>query len=138
MLSKMITAIGSFFIMTLLAVAIAALIAMLGQWYMLQNQTQFIALSMGKYGGYTSEADRSMAEFISEKNLDPQRLDVEVSAIGPVHWGEPLSVTVRYRYLLGERFFPQPIEVPLTTKGRAVSSYLPGLFAGVSYQQPSW
>jgi len=136
MLAKFVAAVTSLFILLGFALCCALLVGMIGQWYALQNEAQYLAVSQGKYGGYTTEADEGLRDFIRERNLDPARLTVEVSAPNaPVPWGTTVWARLTYRFRFGAGNFLAPFEVTLTATGRAVSTYLPGAY-DVVYTSP--
>lgn len=106
-------------------------IVMFGQWCMVQNEAQFIASSMGKWGGYTEQAAQSLQDFSQRINA---HATVQVSSVGPVPWGQAVQakVSVPFKFRLGN------INVgtyTLTGTGQSVSSYL-GNYNGVSYFSP--
>ncbi|MEG6617495.1 hypothetical protein V6C27_13865 [Peptococcaceae bacterium 1198_IL3148] len=139
MLKDMVSTFGMLFILIGFLVAGALFIGMMGQWYALQNQAQFIAVSQGKYGGYTEQADNALKEFVQDMNLEPTKVDVYVSAPNsPVPWGTTVKaeVTNHFRFKVGT-FLDITTPIKLTGRGRAVSSYMPGTYT-VTYTSPSY
>ncbi|MBO8128246.1 MAG: hypothetical protein H0Z39_03480 [Peptococcaceae bacterium] len=137
MLHKVIATFGALFIILGVTLSGALLVGMIGQWYVVTNQAQFLAESQGKYGGYTTEAEAAMQQFYHDYNLDPSEVDVYVSAPGgPVPWGTVVTarITVPFKFQVGS--FMTPFEVLLTGYGRSVSTYLPGSY-DVTYTSPS-
>lgn len=137
MLDKVIGIFGAVFVNILFALCGAMFVGLVGEWYALQNEAAYLANSMAKYGGYTTEANAELARFISERGLDRTRLAVQVSAPGgPVPWGTPVraSVTYRFPYRVG-RFVS--FDVPLVGSARAVSAYVPGTYS-VTYTYPAF
>ena len=87
MIDTLIAKLGAIFFIILTFIAGALALEMMSKWFMVHNQAQFIARSMGKYGGYTTEADQNLKEFASEIKANTSNLDVDVSAAGsPVPW----------------------------------------------------
>lgn len=109
-------------------------IAMFGQWLEVQNLAQHVAMSMGKWGGYTVQADNSIDEFASKINCPRSRIRVEVSNAYPVPWGQPVwaRITVPFEFRVGEIYVGT---YELTGVGRSVSSYLQGAY-NVTYTYP--
>lgn len=136
MLDKVMATFGALFVILLFAMTSTLFVGMLGQWYALQNQAQFLASSQGKYGGYTTIADSSLDRFIRDFNMDPAKMNVDVSAPrGPVSYGTVVTAEITYpfEFKVGNAF--TPFTVPLTGRGRSVSTYLPGTY-NVSYTAP--
>jgi len=122
-----------FFFLALTFVA-AVGVTMFVQWGAVQNQAQFVAASMGRWGGYTQEAENAVQEFASRIKLPRHAVRVEVSDPGPVPFGQPVwaRITVPFEFRVG------PFDVgtyDLTGLGRSVSSYLPGAYQ-VGYVSP--
>lgn len=134
MLDKIIATFGALFILLLFAISATLFVGMIGQWYAIQNQAQFIASSEGKYGGYTTIADDSLQEFIKDFNLDKSKLNVTVSApYAPYGTVVTAEVTYPFEFSVGNWF--TPFTVPLTGRGRSVSTYLPNIY-NVNYTVP--
>lgn len=137
MLERVISAFGAFFFIIGFALSAALFIGMMGQWYALQNQAQFIAASEGKYGGYTVEAQNSLDRFISDFKLDRSKVTVEVSAPdAPVPWGTPVWAKVTHTFTFKVGGLVLPFTIPITGVGRSVSTYLPGAY-NVVYCSPT-
>lgn len=137
MLDKVVGTFGALFVILLFTFCGTIFAGLIGEWYALQNEAQFLAQSQGKYGGYTTEANTELQNFVADRRLDRSRLTVQVSAPGaPVPWGTPVRATVTYNfpYRLGRWV---SFDVPVTGRGRAVSTYLRGAY-NVSYTSPSW
>ncbi len=136
MLDKVIATFGALAILLIFAMTSAIFVGMIGQWYALQNQAQFLASSQGKYGGYTVEADNALQEYINDYNLDRSKLTVSVSAPnGPVPYGTSVTAEITYQFEFGIGNWFTPFTVDLTGRGRSVSTYLPGTYS-VSYTAP--
>lgn len=137
MLQKVILTFGIVFVVMLFVLCGAQFIGMIGQWYALQNEAQFLARSQGKYGGYTTEANIELGRFVSTYKLDRSKVRIDASAKGaPVPWGTPVTASVEntYRFkVLG----PISFDVPIKGVGRSVSTYLPGAYS-VTYDVPRW
>lgn len=108
--------------------------ALFGQWFMVQSQAQFVASSMGKWGGYTSEAQQAMNDFASRINVPRSQISVQVSDVGPVPWGKQVwaRVTVPFKFQVGQYNVGT---YSLSGLGRSVSTYLKGAY-NVSYVSP--
>ena len=136
MLDKVIAMFGALFILLGFAMSSTLFVGMICQWYALQNQAQFLASSQGKYGGYTTIADASLDQFINDFRLDRTKIDVTVSAPNaPVPYGTVVTAQVTYpfEFKIGDWF--TPFTVPLSGRGRSVSTYLPGTYS-VTYTAP--
>ena len=137
MLDKIVGTFGALFVILLFTFCGTLFVGLIGEWYAIQNEAQFLAQSQGKYGGYTQEANTELQNFVTTQHLDGSRLTVQVSASGaPVFWGTPVHATVTYNfpYQLGQWV---SFDVPIAGRGRAVSTYLPGAY-NVNYTSPSW
>lgn len=128
---------GAIFFIILVFIAGALALLMMSKWFMVHNEAQFIARSMGKYGGYTTEADRNLKEFAREINADKSNFDAQVSACSPVSWGTVVTSEIRYTYRFAVGEYIPGFDVPLTGRGRSVSTYLDGAY-NVSYTSPSY
>ncbi len=137
MLDRVISLFGILFVLILFAVCGAVFIGMVSQWYALQSEAQFVAAGMSRYGGYTTDIDAQLKNFMSQMKMDRAKAQVKVSAPGaPVPWGTVVTceITYPFRFTVG-KFFP-PFEVPVTGKGISVSAYIPGTLAGLIYTSP--
>lgn len=124
------------FVIIALAMVGALVIGMVGTHDALQNQAQYLAVSQAKYGGYTTEADKSLDEFIEDVGLKRDRLEVEVSAPNhPVPWGTPVYAKVKYYYGFEVGDIVITLPQPLVAEGRAVSTYMPNTY-NVVYTSP--
>lgn len=137
MLDKVIGTIGSLFIILLFVICGAVFVSLIGQWYLIQNEAQFLAQSQGKYGGYTQEANTQLASFISEHNIERSRINVQVSSPGrSTPWGTPVKATINYNFPFRVGNWIN-FNVPLKGVGESVSTYLPGAYS-VTYTNPRW
>lgn len=137
MLQKVIDTFGSLFIIMLFVISGALFTGLVGFWYAVQDEAQFLARSQGKYGGYTQEANNELVTFINDRRLDRGRLRVVVSSPGaPSPWGTPVHATIEYSFpfQVGQLI---SFDVPIKGAGRSVSTYLPGAYS-VAYMHPSW
>lgn len=110
-------------------------VVMFGQWSMVQNEAQMVAVSMGKWGGYTRETESAVADFCQKINVPRSKVKVEVGpSAGPVMWGKTVwaKVSVPFEFKIGEYSVGT---YTLTGKGYSVSTYLPGAYQ-VSYVYP--
>ncbi len=123
------------FLILMVSFTAAVGIIMFGQWCAVQNQAQFVAESMGKWGGYTTDADRAMREFADRINVSKSRIDIEVSNVYPVPWGTPVWVRlyVPFNFSVGNVNVGR---YTLEGVGRSVSSYMPGSGYSASYVYP--
>ena len=136
MLDRMVGTYGMLFIFFIFFFGACACMGMVGQWYTVQDQAQFVAMSEGRYGGYTTDAETSMDQFCQDDHLNRSDVAVQVSAPGaPVPWGTPVTaeVTVPYQFQVGSLL---SFTVPITGVGRSVSSYMPDTY-DVSYTTPA-
>ncbi|MGB9825757.1 MAG: hypothetical protein ACPLRU_03700 [Desulfofundulus sp.] len=135
MLDKVLMIPFSMFMIFMFAFFAVTGIGMFSQWCMVQNEAQFVAASMGKWGGYTADAENSVREFASRINCPRSQIRVEVSAVGPVPWGKGVwaKVSVPFRFKVGKYDVGT---YTLTGLGRSVSTYLEGAY-NVSYVSPS-
>lgn len=134
MLDKVIMLPFTMFIIFLFAFFAVTGMAMFTQWNMVQNQAQFVASSMGKWGGYTAQAENTVRAFADRIGLSRDDVDVEVSSRGPVSWGTPVwaRITIPFEFKVGKYTVGT---YDISGLGRSVSSYLPGGY-GVSYASP--
>lgn len=138
LIDTIIAKFGAIFFIILTFIAGAMALEMMSKWFIVHNQAQFIARSMGKYGGYTTEADKNLKEFASEIKADSSNLDVQVSPAGsPVPWGTVVTCRVKYTYRFAIGAYIPGFDVPLTGRGRSVSTYLDGAYS-VSYTSPAY
>lgn len=134
MLDKVIMLMFAMFLLFLFAFFAVMGVGMFVRWGAVQNQAQFVAASMGKWGGYTQEAENSVREFASRMNLSRHEVRVEVSNVQPVPWGTRVwaRLTVPFDFAVGRY---RVGTYRLTGQGEAVSSYLPGAYQA-SYVSP--
>lgn len=134
MLDKIIMLPFSMFIFFLFAFLSVIGVIMFGQWTMVQNEAQFVASSMGKWGGYTSHAEDIVDRFADKVNLSRNKIKVDVSDVGPIPWGQPIEarITVPFNFELGDY---KVGTYNLTGVGHSVSSNL-GAYSGISYIHP--
>lgn len=134
MLDKVIMLPFSIFIIFLFAFMAVMGICMFSQWCMVQNESQFIASSMGKWGGYTQEADEALSEFADRINCPENSMTVTLSNTNPVAWGKPVyaRLTVPFEFKVGNYNLGT---YNLTGYGQSVSTYLPGAYH-VTYVSP--
>lgn len=139
MLDKIIAFGGVFFLVMFVTVGSILLILGVAQWNSLNAEAQFIASSIGKYGGYTDVANNSLSEFCSGVKLDPSKLGVTVSnSTSQARYGTPVWSEVSYPYnikLGGHNVMVTRIK----TRGWSVSKYIPGApIQGVNYIRPTY
>ncbi|MTI82350.1 MAG: hypothetical protein FH756_00310 [Firmicutes bacterium] len=138
MLDKIIAFFFVLLLIMVMSIGGAMMVGMVGQWNAMQNQAQFLAVSQGKYGGYTTQTDSHLDEFVNDLNLTTANLEVEVSAPnGPKPWGTPVWAKITYDFEFKIGNFIPVITVPLHAEGRAVSTYLPGAY-NMTYTFPSY
>lgn len=128
------------FVVFCIAMSCMFFLSMMPQAFYLQNEAQFLAESQAKYGGYTVEANNHLMQFVAEEKIDTSKLKVSVSAPNaPVEWGTPVRADLQYNYVFKVGSFVElPTPIPLRGRGRAVSTYLEGAYAGVAYTSPSY
>jgi hypothetical protein len=133
MLDKVIMLPFSIFLIFLFVFLGVIGIVMFGQWAQVQNEAQFLATSMGKWGGYTEQAEQSVQDFAQQVRRPRSDIAVRVSEIGPAPWGKPMwvRVTVPFDFRLGNYNVGT---YQLTGLGRSLSSYLGGY--NVDYVSP--
>ncbi|MBC7106261.1 MAG: hypothetical protein H5T97_09995 [Firmicutes bacterium] len=134
MLDKIVSFIFMVFFLFAFAFVAVLGVAMFVQWGAVQNQAQFVAASMGRWGGYTQEAENAVRDFAARLNLPRSAVRVEVSDVGPAPFGTPVWAKIRVPY----RFEIGPFKIgtyDLAGMGRSVSSYLPGAYQ-VGYVSP--
>lgn len=139
MLDKIIAFGGVFFLLMFVTVGCIFLILGVAQWYSLTTEAQFIASSIGKYGGYTDIANNSLQSFCSNVKLNQQQLGVTVSnttSVAPN--GSPVWAEVSYPYnikIAGHDVLVAKIK----TRCWSVSKYLPEEpIQSVSYMNPTY
>jgi len=111
------------------------------KWYQLQAETQFIAATVGEYGGYTTVADQALQDFCVQKNFDPAELTVVVDPPGgyPVYYGSTLSVSMSYPFdqvvQLGHMsYLVFPLDFQMRTYAAVISTYVPQMGPGTPLQ----
>ncbi len=134
MLDKTIMLPFAMFLIFLFAFSAVVGIIMFYHWTMAQNEAQFIATAMSKWGGYTYETEQTVKDFAQDIKLNRGDVDVSVNNIGPIRWGKPIKVEVEipFKFKIGNYNFGT---FNLKGMGRSVSSYLPGAYS-VNYISP--
>lgn len=134
MLDKVILLSFIMFMIFLFAFMAVAGLGMFTQWGVVQNQAQFVAASMGKWGGYTAETGRTVAELARSLHLARNDVNVQVSSTGPIPWGAPVwaKLSVPFKFKVG-RYNVGTFQ--LSGLGRSVSAYMPGAY-NVRYVSP--
>ncbi len=139
MIDRIVISWGMIFQYLLWILAGGLFFAYLHQGIALQNQAQFIAISMGKFGGYTTEADNSVREYVTDMKIPTSDMKVKVSAPNnPVPWGTPVwaELRVNFRFKIGT-VINIVTPLPITKVGRSVSAYEPGNYS-VTYTSPTY
>lgn len=133
MLDRLPMMLVSVFVITLVAFFGFEGIAMVSQITVVQNEAQAAASSMGKWGGYTNQAENSVREMTNRLKLSRRDVNVEISEKGPVPWGKSVStqITIPFDFKVGKYGIGT---ITLVGHGKAVSSYL-GAY-DVSYVSP--
>jgi hypothetical protein len=121
----------------------AETVAMVDASFSIQNEAQAIAMSEGRYGGYTSYSQNQVDQYISQYDLaqsvnatEPQA--VTVSAAGaPAQYGMDVTatITVPFKFQIGSSFMP-PFTITLSGTGRSVSSFIDGVTPAATYVSP--
>jgi hypothetical protein len=108
--------------------------------YSVQNEAQQIAMSEGRYGGYTTGEQNAVEQYIDsfcqKQNLDPSQAVLDVSASSnPASYGANVTATlnVPYNFQVLGGSIPG---ITLTGTGRSVSSYVSGMTPDVTYTAP--
>ncbi|MGB9859997.1 MAG: hypothetical protein ACPLQP_08705, partial [Moorellaceae bacterium] len=127
MLDKVLVFPFTLFVIFLFAFFAVIGVVMFGQWTQVQNEAQMVAVSMGKWGGYTDEAEKAVQDFCSKLNVSRSQVRVQVSSPGPVSWGKTVwaRVSVPFQFKLGSYSVGT---YTLTGKGYSVSTYLLGAY----------
>jgi hypothetical protein len=133
MLDKVIMLTFSMFMIFLFAFISVTGVGMFTQWCQVQDEAQYIATSMGKWGGYTSQAAQSVQTFSQGINCPQSKITVQVSSAGPINFGGSLwaRITVPFDFTVGEYKIGT---YNITGLGKSVSSYLGGY--NVTYISP--
>jgi len=126
MLDKVIMLPFTMFLLFLFAFFAVTGIGLFNHWTMVQNQAQFIASSISKWGDYTSEAQDSVEQFANDLNISHSQVNVSTS--GGKDYGEPVWVEISIPYKLKVGRFNAGT-FTLTGTGRAVSVYIPGSYS---------
>lgn len=123
MLDKVIMLPFSIFLIFLFVFFAVTGMGMFTWWQMAQNEAQFIASSMAKYGGYTEEAEETVEKLADKLNISRSKIDVEVNSVGPIPWGMETEarVTLPYRFKVGKYDLGT---VNVSGVGRSVSTFL--------------
>jgi len=123
----------AFFLIFAFAVMAIMGMAMIHHWAAVQSEAQAVASSMGKWGGYTDQANQLLTGFAQEMDISVSDITVQVSDIGPIPYGQGISVqlSVPFDFKLGNWNVGT---FDLKGIGQSVSSYLGGY--NVSYVYP--
>lgn len=134
MLDKAIMLPFTMFLVFLFAFFAVTGMGVFNHWALVQNQAQFLASSVGKWGGYTTEAAQSVNKFARDLRLSPGDVRVTVNEPGPISYGKPVwvTVTIPYYFKVG-RFNAGTFT--LSGTGRTVSTYAFDAYS-VSYTSP--
>ena len=136
MLERFISTYGMLFMFFIFLLTGVILMGMINQWYMIQDQAQFIARSEGIYGGYTTDTASSVKQFLQEINQPDATIEVSAPN-SPVAWGTPVwaTISVPFKFQLGS-VATLKTSLPITGVGRSISACLPGEFSNVVYCSP--
>ena len=124
MLENVITFPFIMFIILLFAFFAVTGMAMFNQWAMVQNQAQFVAVSVAKWGIYTNEAEASINNFANQLNLPRSAIKVNTTS-GSYGQGIIADVTVPFNFKVG-KYSAGLFDIK--GMGRAVSTYMPGAY----------
>ncbi len=118
------------------AMFLAAIVVTLFKWHLIQNQSNYLANSQGKYGGYTTQTHQNLLDFTKDRGFDPSMMEVTVSAPDdPVPWGTPVSAKITCKVPVSIGKLTTPFYVDLSGEGWDISRYVEGKYA-VTYTSP--
>jgi hypothetical protein len=142
MLDKFIMTIGVLFLLMAFALGGAELVSMVFVEFDVQNEAQQVAMSEGHYGGYTSDEQAAVEQYVStycqKQGVNTSESQaVSVTAPGaPANYGTNVTATLTmpFKFALGS--FMPAFNVNLTGTGRSVSSYIQDMTPDVAYASP--
>jgi hypothetical protein len=130
MLERVIGTIGMIFIFLIVLMGAAIFMGVVGQWYKVQDQAQFLATSIAD-SGY--ESSTIQAEF-NDWNADYCRGEAIINQAGsnfnaytqesPAPWGSPIAVEVDDNLQISLLGFPSTLPNPIRGIGKSLSSFL--------------
>ncbi len=130
MLERVIGTIGMIFIFLIVLMGAAMFMGVMGQWYKVQDQAQFLATSIAD-SGY--ESSTIQTEF-NDWNADYCRGDASIDQAGsnfigytqsnPAPWGSPITVEVDDNMQISLLGFPSTLPSPIKGIGKSLSSFL--------------
>lgn len=142
MLADFEMAMMMFFLIIAVVFGGTEMVTMVSTEFSVQSEAQTVAMSEGKYGGYTDFEKSSVGQYIDDycqnNGLDSAQAAVGVSAAGAAAaYGTEVTsiVTVPFRFMQVGKFMPGSV-VYLTGKGRSISSYIQGITPDVTYATP--
>jgi hypothetical protein len=130
MLERVIGTIGMIFIFLIVLMGAAMFMGVMGQWYKVQDQAQFLATSIGD-SGYESSAIQ--AEFDdwdarycrNEATINLAESDfARYTQESPASWGSPITVAIDDNMQIDLLGFPATLPSPIRGIGKSLSSFL--------------
>jgi hypothetical protein len=130
MLERVIGTIGMIFIFLIVLMGAAMFMGVMGQWYKVQDQAQFLATSIGDSGyessGIQTEFDDWNAEYCrDEATINPTGSNFSAyTQSNPVPWGSPITVEIDDNMQISLLGFPSTLPSPIRGIGKSLSSFL--------------
>lgn len=142
MLADFEMAMMMFFLIIAVVFGGTEMVTLVSTEFSVQSEAQVVAMSEGRYGGYTDTENSSVEQYIDDycqnNGLDPAQASVSVSAAGaaaPYGTEVTSEVTIPFRFMQVGNFMPGTV-ILLTGKGRSISSYIQGMTPDVTYVSP--
>jgi|GEM_PF-3876255 len=136
MLDRIITAIVTILVISMLLFGGMFTWVAAVKWWQLAAEANVLATIMSHYGEYDTEAEQHLTNFCTNTNIDADDITVTAtpgSGETPAAYGQDVSVKLEYNYdiqlfTFGGHDYVIPFNMPAT--GRTISTYTPGLNTG--------
>ncbi|MGD0620964.1 MAG: hypothetical protein ABSA82_00640 [Thermacetogeniaceae bacterium] len=130
MLERVIGTIGMIFIFLIVLMGAAMFMGVMGQWYKVQDQAQFLAVSIGDSGYESSTIQAEFDGWNAEYCRDEATINQAESNFtgytqsNPAPWGSPITVEVDDNVQISLLGFPSTLPSPIKGIGKSLSSFL--------------
>jgi hypothetical protein len=130
MLERVIGTIGMIFIFLIVLMGAAMFMGVLGQWYKVQDQAQFLATSIADSGYESSNIQAEFDAWNAEYCQDEATINQAESNFtgytqaSPAPWGSPVTVEVDDNLQISLLGFPSTLPSPIKGIGESLSSFL--------------
>jgi hypothetical protein len=130
MLERVIGTIGMIFIFLIVLMGAAMFMGVIGQWYKVQDQAQFLATSIGDSGYENASIQSEFAGWNAEYCRNEALINPSGSNFtaytqsNPAPWGSPINVEVDDNMQISLLGFPSKLPSPIKGIGKSLSSFL--------------